>query len=96
MGFWWIVGSGGMVGMVRRGGGYWVVWFFLIGLVGICWVFFFFSFLNLDFWFQWDFGGQWVMVVWWAWWWCGRDWVVWLLRERHRGKDINERKRSDR
>ena len=36
------------------------------------------------------------MVVWWAWWWCGRDWVVWLLRERHRGKDRNERKRSDR
>ena len=95
MGFWWIVGSGGMVGMVRCGGGDWVVWFFLIGLVCICWVFFF-SFLNLDFWFRWDFGGQWVMGVWLAWWWCGRDWVVWLLRERHRGKDRNERKRSDR
>ena len=89
------MGSGGMVGMVRHGGGDWVVWFFLM----VWWVFaklFFFFFFNLDFWFRWDFGGQWVMVVWWAWWWCGRDWVVWLLRERHRGKDRNERKRSDR
>ena len=25
------------------------------------------------------------MVVWEAWWWwCGDDWVVWLLREGHR------------
>ena len=40
MGFWWIVSSGGMVGMERHGGGDWVIWFFLIGLVGICWVFF--------------------------------------------------------
>ena len=27
--------------------------------------FFFFLFLNLDFLFRWDFGGQWVMVAWW-------------------------------
>jgi len=40
--------------------------FYLLGsngldIVVIWWVFFFF-FLNLGFWFQWDFGGQW------AWW----------------------------
>ena len=26
-------------------------------------------------------GFWWAMVAWWAWWWCGGDWVVWLLRE---------------
>ena len=36
------------------------------------------------------------MVAWWAWWWCGGDCVVWLLRERNRGRDRNERERSDR
>ena len=25
----------------------------------------------------------------------GGDWVVWLLREGHRGRDKNERERSD-
>ena len=38
----------------------------------------------MEFWFRWDFGGQWAMVAWWAWWCCGGDWVVWLLREEQR------------
>ena len=38
-------------------------------LLGFFFFFFFYFFLNLDFLFRWDFGGQWVMVAWWAWWW---------------------------
>ena len=38
----------------------------------------------MEFWFWWDFGGQWAMVAWWAWWCCGGDWVVWFLREGQR------------
>ena len=36
------------------------------------------------------------MVAWWAWWCCGGDWVVWLLREGQRGRDRNKRERRDR
>ena len=50
---------------------------------------FFFFFLNLGFWFLWDFGGQWVVVVWGAWWWRGGG--DWVLRDEHRGRDRNER-----
>ena len=35
----------------------------------------------MEFWFRWDFGGQWAMVAWWC---CGGDWVVWFLREGQR------------
>ena len=28
---------------------------------------------KMEFWFRWDFGGQWAMVAWWAWWCCGGD-----------------------
>ena len=72
VGFWWVVGNGGVIGMVEA----WWWWlgclfFFYNGFGGYLLGFFSF-FLNLDFLFRWDFGGQWAMVAWWAWWcWFG-------------------------
>ena len=76
---------------VMGSGGDWI--FFCYGFAGFCFVFFFFFFLI------WAFGSDGILVgsgLWWRGGHGGGDWVVWLLRERHRGNDKNERKRSDR
>ena len=54
---------------------------------------FFFFFLLI-----WIFGFSRILVgigQWWRGGHGGGDWVVWLLREGHRGRDKNERERSD-
>ena len=86
----WILMGFGLVGWLDWRGGQWVVWLFLLWVClvfgGFCFGFFFlfsFFFFFLGFWFWW------VVVAWWTWWWHSGAWVVWLLRERQRGRDRN-------